>query len=321
MTFVNRVSDFVNYHSINVDRLVKKIAINPSAAKKVLQIASKMLAAFDLYHFGKVRDHKITDAMKGATELIEFYGTYKNLMYWVNLFSRENLDEKAVQESLESSLCASHRSPNDIKTQKKIAGNVFQEVVNRKEYHSKGEVLDVLRKSLQKYGYKDEEKVNAVAARVIIQQNLPPLIQRLSMVCFTITDLGSNIMVLKKWDILDLAGLAASIGGQSRVFLFVANIGFDTVLGAIASAGLLLVVGEAAYRAIAYGTKYYDNTVDLNERAKAYQELRNALLDALSAGTDLVCAATPLVFTLNPPVIVALALIAKGTGLVSILIR
>lgn len=319
MRFVDTVSGGVNYQVTTVDHVVKKITGRPSAVKKVLQLARKIFEAIDLSTSGQIHRRDITEAMKGTTDLIDFLGSYHNVMYWVNLFSKDSLDKETLEKSIHSSLCASHRNKKDLKEQNKIANEVFYEVMAQESYHSRGEVLVAIQMSLERHGY-SADKAQQIAERVIIQQQPRSIVQMVFMACFTVADLGGNIMTLKKWHVLDLAPLAASIGSQSRVFMFVVKLGVDTTLGTIASAGLVLVVGEATYRSIQLAIKHY-YAVETTEKEQAYQQLRLALLDLLAGTTDLVATAAPLLFALNPPVVVALAIVAKGTGIVCILIR
>lgn len=317
MGLVEFVSRPLNYATTAADRTIKKIAGNPSAVKKTLQLASKLFVAFDLYYIGTVQTRAITDVMKGTTELIEFYGTYKDLISWVHLFSKESLDTDLLKQSIQDSLCASLQDPTAIKKQEKIAKKIFEEVMAVEEYHSKGEVLEAIKVSLKKHGY--QTQINTLAERIIVKQKASSITQSLCMVCFTIADLGSNILVLKKWQILDLSQLAVTVGSQSRVFVFMSNLGAETVLGSFASAGLVLVVGEASCRAIMHGNEFYYAVDD--KKKKAYQELRNALIDLVAGGVDLIALSACLMFVLNPPVIVGLAIFSKGTGLICMLVR
>lgn len=320
MRLIDSISRTVNYGMTSVDHTIKKIATTPSAVKKVLQIAGKTFAAFDLYHTGIIQKREITHVMKGTTDLIEFYGSYKNLMYWVNLFSKESIDQEVLQKSIDSSLSASHLNTNDIKKQKKLAKQIFIEVMAKETYHSKSEVLEAIKVSLTNHGY-TPIKAKQVAERVIVKQKTDSPVKIFYMACFTVADLGSNILTLKKWNILDLSSLAATIGSQSRVFMFVAKVGADTVLGIVASAGLILVVGEASYRIIVNARKIYSTATPRDNTDQAYKELRSAFIDLVGGVTDLAATTAPLFFALNPPALIALALVSKGTGLVCFLIK
>lgn len=320
MRLVDSISCSVNHGMTGIDHAVKKIAASPSTAKDVLQLAVKAFAAFDLYHIGEIRDREMTHVMQGTTDFIEFYGSYKNLMYWVNLFSKESIDQKVLQESINSSLSALRPIKRKNSTQKKLAKQIFIEVIAKEAYHSKNEVIEAVKASLIKHGYTSSE-AEQVVEHVIIQQKSDSLVKVFYMACFTLADLGSNILTLKNWNILDFSHLATVIGSQSRVSMFVIDLGMDTVLGVIASAGLVLAIGEASYRAIVNTQKIYATTISSKTTNKAHEELQDALIDLTSGVVDLAATAAPLFFTLNPPTLIALALVSKGTGVMFFLIR
>ncbi len=140
------------------------------------------------------------------------------------------------------------------------------------------------------------------------------------MACFTVAELGSSVLVLKKWDMISLAQVSATIGSQSRVLTFVVNLGANTVLSSIATAGLIVYVGETSYQAMIHGMQFY-SAGEQRGKEQAYQELCHDLLNLIEGSTDLVALTAPLIFTLNPSVIVALALLSRGTGIVCFLIR
>ena len=313
MRIVESISDSVNYGMTNVDHVVKKIVSNPSAVKKVLQIATKTFAAFDLYSTGKIQDREITHLMKGTIDLIGFYTSYKHIMYWMNLFSKESIDQEALKQSIENSLCGVNKQSKISASQKKLASKVFATVMVQEIYHSKTEVLNVIKLTLQKEGY-SAEKAEQVAKRILVSQKSRPRIELFYMACFTVADIGSSILTLQKWHLLTLSKVAANIGSQSRIFLFVIDLGADMVLGSVASAGLILVIGELSHRAILHGMEYY--SVNGKEKEVAYQKLSKDLMEILTNALDLAATASPLIFTLSPPTLVALALISKGTGLV-----
>ncbi len=320
MDLIEFVSRPVNYLATAGDYAVKKIAANPSGGRKVLQIAVKIFAAVDLYRLGKVQERKIIDVMKESTDLIQFYNSYKNLMYWVNIFSKNSLDTDLLKQSIENSLSASYRDSTQQDQQKTIANEVFKEVMSVEKYHSKGEVRDAIRVSLSNHGYSNARQINILAGQVMIEQKARPITQSLYMFCFTIADLGSNILSLQKWHILELSQLAATIGSQSRVFMFFIELGADTVLGGIAIAGLVLTVGEASYQAIIHGIELY-KAVSEEDKKNASKELRKALLHFVAAGVELTAASLPLVFALNPLTVVGLAIFAKGTGVIFIVMQ
>ena len=178
---------------------------------------------------------------------------------------------------------------------------------------------NALVQSLTKNGYKPSA-AEEIAGNIEIRQKARPLTLLFSKVCLTTVDFAGNVLTLQKWGLADLSHLTAKIGSQSRVFLFVIDLGAETALGTIASAALIVTFSEAAYRAVLHAFKMYRSS-DPTRREEAYQELQKALLDMLSNGTDLAYTAAPLLFTLNPPAVVALAIVAKGTALICILVE
>lgn len=305
MRLVDAISNKVNYSLTWVDQQVKNVVTYPRATKKVLQIATKIFAARDLYYSGKVHERPVTEAMKGSVELIEFYGLYKDILFWMNPFSKDTLDQEALLKSLTLNLC------------KEQAAQICKEVLNQETFSSKGQVLEALQVSLENQGYQTQI-AQALAESVIIKQKARPITLLFAMVCFTAADLAGNLQTLKKWGIADLSVIAAQVG-QTKILMFVFKFGAETVLSTVVCAGLFVSAGEAAYRTVVHAVKHYQ-AVEIKDKEKVYKELKEALLDLAANGVDLISVATPLLFTLNPPVLVALAIFAKGTGLICILV-
>lgn len=316
MRITDTVSASVNYTVTSVDHTIKQIANSPTGVKKVLQLTTKIFKAIDLYYETNLSDRELTHAMKGTIDLIGFYSSYKDLIYWVNLFSKESLDQKALEDSISSSLCASHKKDSK---QKKIARQVFEEVMKKEVFHSKGEVLRAIEISLTQHGY-TAEKAQQIASHVIVQQKRRSPVELLYKACFTTTNLGGNLLNLQKMHVLDLSRFVSTIGTQSPVFMFVIKVGADAALGTIASAGLILSIGETSHKLIIQGMKHY-SAANQKEKEEAYQELQRALIDLFADSVELAATALPLIYTLNPTTVLAFALVSKGTGLVCFLIK
>lgn len=323
MVAIHKVSSVGNYTVANATHTIETVVKNPSALKKAFQIAIKVFAFCDLQTLGKLQDRHVTEAMKGSIEFLEFYGSFQNIMFFINPFSKGTLDKEALRDSLIATMCAPIpqaqvvvRQANEV-----IARAVVDEVMTESAFYSSEEVRATLIKKLvdPKHG-RTAQDAQAIADRCTIKQKDRPLTLLFSKACFTTVDLVGNVITLKKWGLVDLPAIAAQIGGQSRVFLFVAEVGVGQVLGVIASAALIVTFSAATHRAVCHAIdRYYAATPQ--DKEKAYQELRAALFDMLSSGADLVNTASPLVFALNPPVIIALAIFAKGTGLICILLK
>ena len=93
----------------HLDDAVKKIAGNPAAVKKALQFTTKTFEAIDLYYGSQIHSSEIAHTMKGTIDIIVFYGTYKNLIFWLNQFSKESIDQETLRKSIYVSLSASHK--------------------------------------------------------------------------------------------------------------------------------------------------------------------------------------------------------------------
>ena len=316
MKLIDSISSSINYGTTAVIQTVHKIATNPSAVKKVLQVAGKAIAGYDLYT-GAAHLPDLAKNIKGTTDFIDFYGSFKDVVYWVNPFSKETIDQGKLEESI---LIAVIDHGGDVEEElRATAKTIFQEVMAQKAFNGKAEVLDTLKASLIRHGW-EVANIDEVAKKVIVKQKSRPLIQHVIAVCFTVADVGGNLLVLQKHGIVDLAKQAAKLGTQFPILMFVMKQGSDTVLGVVISTGLTLSVGYALYRAI---HNYQDMRDAANPEAKekAYKELRGAIIDMISSGADLINAATPLLFTLNPPVVIGLAIFAKTTGVICILVR
>ena len=322
---IGSVSGSINYAETAVAHKIHKAATNPSLVKKIFQVGTKALALIDITYHGleKPLARPVTDAMKGTVDLIDFYGSYKNIEFWRYRFSKETLDKEALSDSIRSTLCAPIINSKQHAQQEQRATKIVQEVLTTAEFYSKSEVRQALVQSLQKSGYKSKA-AQEIADKIVIKQKSRPITLLFSMVCFTSVDLIGNVLTLQKWGLADLSklgALASKIGSQSRVFMFVINLGVETAMGTVASAALIVTFSEATYRMIISAIKIYQNRVltDPKHKEEAYEQLRKALLDMLSSGVDLVSTAAPLLFALNPPVVLGLAIFAKGTGAIIII--
>lgn len=313
------ITDSANVVTTKTSQTATRIATNPSAVKKALQVATKIIAGLDLYATGTIRDRQVTDAMKGTIDMIEFYGSFRNIIYWINPFSRETFDETAFLESLKMSMTSPIKEKKSQERNAKRAEKVFKEVTQEKVFNSKSEVREAVIKSLEHHGYK-HDSAEYIANTITIQQKERPITQLFSTACFTTADLMGNALTLKRWGIIDLSDYAAQVGNQSRVLAFVMKYSIGSVIGTIASAGLIISVGDATYRVVIHAYKQYKSS-DTAEREHAYQELRKAMFDMVSTGLDLANVGVPLLFSLNPPVLVGMAIVAKGVGLICILAK
>lgn len=207
--------------------------------------------------------------------------------------------------------------------EKTAAGIVKEALEGGKEHYTPDEVLETLKEKLLKNGYSFIAQGNhfeELKKELTIQQIARPLVQRVYMLFFTAADFGTVLLIFQKWNFIDLANLSTKIGSQSPVFAFVIKAGSDAVLGTIASAGLVFVLGEAIYHSVDEGWQYF-NATDPALKSKALKNCIRHLFEAASAGTDLAINAAPLVFVVSPQTILILAVVSKGTALIAIFMR
>ncbi len=318
MGLVDYISSYINYGTTKAAQYVHTIARNPSAAKKVFQVINKSFAVRDLTINGEILERGLTEAFKSTVEVIEFYGSFKNMMFWINPFSKATMDETLLWESLKTSLTISQDKKNKL-TEEQLAKRIFEEVMNQEEYYGKGEVRQVIRASLEREGY-GPKSAQQLVSQVLIQQKSRPLSLLLPTACFTIADLGSNLLTLQEWKVLSLETAAARIGDQIKVFPVGTQIKAKTFLGSVSSIGLILSLGSSLYQ----WRNLQKKSVLIKDKKMQKQidkEKRETKLDIIAAGVDLAATATPLLFTIHPLAAVSLAIVAKGTGLICILSR
>lgn len=323
---MDSINYYINYSSTNTMQTVTKVATNPSATKKLLQITSKVIAALDLYE-GRSHCPELLKSAGGTIETIGFYGTAKNIIFWINPFSKDSMDQTALQQSLKNAVSL-HRTPKaDQPTNEEFTKEIFAELMKQRNFLNRCEVITSLKDVLQNQDC-DETSINNIANHVTVQQKSRPISLIVSSICFTTTDLVENILTLKKWGIIDLAGIGAQMGNipvfasimDSRAASFLADLGVGKTMGIIATVGLTASLGGASYRFVIFIIQYY-NADEEKVKDEIYKEIRSAGLDLLSSGTDLAATALPLIFAINLPVMIGMTLVAKTTGLVIILIR
>ncbi len=239
-----------------------------------------------------------------------------------NLDNNKNYTRKSVLEFLELiKTTVLTTSPPNRKAPKEIVREILE---GEKEHYSREEVLLTLKDKLLSDGYFSQVEeatfFQELQKAVIIQQTSRPLTQRLYMFFFTVADFGGSLQTFQKWRFIDLATLSAKIGSQSPVFRLVIDLGADTVLGVIGSAGLVLALGEAVWNSADQGWKYFHFT-DEEEKKAALKKFTKHLIEVAVAGTDLVSTAVPIFFVVSPQTVLILALIAKGTALVAVFTR
>lgn len=318
MSSIRSFDRYIHY----VKQRVEKVYTDPSTGKKALQLSTKLLSAYDLYT-GNEYAPDLRHNMKGTIELIEFYGSFKNIMFWINPFSKKSMDQDLLTKSLEAALLAQPILQNGgTEISQGLAKIILTEVMQQENYSNTEEVRAAIEDALQEYSFNEGEAVR-IARTVQIQNKSRSFVAVLSTACFTIVDLTGNALTLQRWGIVNLSHLTAELGNRAPIFALITKIGAERVMGILAVGGLTLLFGDAALRS---GKAFYYVIVNRpngmnrlpkkeEERKKAVQEMKAALFEMATVGVQLGAAAVPLFFTLNPATALGLGIFAKSTGL------
>lgn len=322
MVGIKAIRSTANYTAEQAEKTTLKI-LPPPTTKKTIQVATNIFKLRDFIIFGALQDRQIFEVLKGGIDLIEIGATVKNIFFWVNPFTKKTLDDAALKESLKFTLCDTEKNEKKCQKLEETANQIFDTVMSKETFYSQDEVREAIKQKLIELEYKPDA-AERIANRVTVQQKARPITLLFTSACFTFLDFSNNVMALKKWNIIDLSKTAFEIGSKSRVFTFVVELGPQVVFGTVASAALIVTFGEAAVRMF-NALKAYNEVNGKEpggkEAAEAWQLVRSAILDMLSSGTDLLSTAVPLLFSVNPPLVAAFALVAKGTGLIIIFIK
>ncbi len=307
---VKSISHTDNYSDSAIIHVVNRIT-KPSALKKVMQIGINAFKAIDLFYHVEPAKRKITDAMKGTIDFLEFHSTFKHALFWLNPLSKKTLDEKVLLTSLETANEA---------IKKKQAESIVKKVkkeMNKNSY-TEDEVKEIITNHLTsgKYGYQ-LQAAELIAKSLKIEQKSRSIALLLSEVGFTFITLTKNILTLHRWNIFNLANLSAAIGSRSQVFAFVMKLESELIFGVVEAAALIAKFSDAAQRAYRNRLKIHAITDD-ESKEHITQELQTSILDLISFGFDFFQAALPLLIPLNPPVVIFFAIFAKGIGLICV---
>lgn len=311
---LSSINQSINKSIVFVDEKIDTASRNPNAVKKILQLSNKIYSAIDLYREGIIKSRKINIAAQSTIDIIIFYSTYKNVLFWINPFSKNSMDQKVLKDSLEISL----NGVTHDKTQKKeIAERIFGAIMKSRSIYNTDDVVNIIGKELEKDVSKD--KAHEIAKNIVIQNKSRGLPSIIAKAFFTLGDFGENLVTLKKWEVWDFSIIAASLGSQTLGFKIITKASSAQILGSLYSIGSSITLGHSAYKAVRLSLKLKQSPKEDKKAIK--KEIRNALLDLANASADLAATASPLLFALNPPVITALAIIAKGTGVICIFAR
>lgn len=345
MGAVSNIRQDFNHYIIEGDKKVKKLVSTPAAIKKLFQTTMKAVALLDLARLGEVVQHKMTDAMDGSIKLIGFYYTYKNLMFWINPFTKESIDREKLKSSLQIFFNTHFHIQMNEPDSKKIADEVIEKVMSKGEYQNRDQVLTELKIAIRfsttlKEKMKNSSSFNTLLSdddrmkyidstlkqidtSLMITQVKRTTAEIIANLSFTIADFGDNLLTLSDWGVKSLSTLARSFGQRIPVYgSRIVKFGAKNLLGTIYSVGFIFILGNTTIQIRKkYNKLKYNTALSKNEKDELNKEIENLKLDRLTAGVDLIATLPMLLCTVNPGIALALGIIAKGTGFVCIFLR
>lgn len=359
----------------------------PGTVKKTMHIVRKLIFTVDLYS-GKVHCYELCKGMKTFGDMLDFYGSYKNIVGWVEYFScpfsQKTLDKEKAQDSLKTILTsqkifnvkgeAVFKDKRDIDAfVKKVVDRITTDenyrfnnpedarkflksefVTHLKEEASRPKVVRNMEKAskqsvetigLLKKGSSsdrpeadkpidrkeenertiiiDEKHIDSLVQAVTIKQKSHSTALFIALGCFTVSDLGDNILTLQKWGVIDLSrfssswgACAAHIGTKVPIFAFVGRVTLGTALSVTSSVALTLIIGINGYQGAQALLKYLDQGSTEEEVKNAKKKMWSTSVCIVDASVSLAVTVAPLCFTFNPFLgIVVLPVASKVTGL------
>jgi hypothetical protein len=297
---------------------------NSTLNKRVLDFFVKSVEAYDLL-IGQTHEWGgIVQDIKSAIVLFELCA--KNLIFWINPFSKETIDQDLLVQSLKISLGTStfFKVGHDYT---KVAQSMVDQLMEQKSYSSRGEVLTSLKEIVEGYHYKPEQ-VDNIMQGVVVQQRARSKRVILMMTCFTLVCVGGGWTTLKQRGVFDspsfstLLGVASRIGNHvpllQKCMEMTMNCAVDQVLRTFATIGLTLALVEA--KCLVCNTyKRNQKAQSEEEKEQTKKEFKTACYDAANTAVDLVCVAVPLLVEIGPKTADFLGVLSKGTGPLSLL--
>jgi len=296
----------------------------PDAVKKVFNILEKSIDLWSLN--GGHQSHKeVSRSLSGTIGFIGFYSTFKNIIFWVDPFNNQSLDKKTLAITLKKELNKQNLM-NDLPDadQDEIVQKVMTRVLRSKEHYSQKDVKkslhDVLLKRVKKHANLDADyssEIEQVVNNVIIKKRSCRSVDYLTATFFTVSDFGTNLITLNKWNVINYANFANKVGQQSKIFSAVVSVGITNIVGGFAAVGLTLTISVGIYDSIKAYQKWKNDSLDPAECLQGRKDLiKNIIKVAISALelTGIVGAvALPGVGTVP---FLAIAITAKSIGLV-----
>lgn len=282
--------------------------------KRVNQIAQKTIAAFEILLVK--RGEFSSAALKNVTACLKFYGDvfavydiYQDIKFWIRYF---NPQYSVALNDLQVFLSESD-AQEFIEIQEK--GGNKRTFKSTKEFERKIRKF-LSEKHLQEASF-DFEKIKKIA----VNQNTTPLPILFSKICFSIGSAANAVSLLKNYGIVDLSLYAVKLGNRFPIIKIITKFASNSLLSKINIVGMVVILGFSSYQLGKNIHHYYHlkkNHADEALLKKELNEIKKNSIKTICSAIDLSAIVLPMIFAFNPPALIALSLVSKGTGLIKI---
>lgn len=311
MNLVSAVNGSINTGLVGFVKTTNKIATNSTAVKKTGQVVVKAIEAYN-YSKGTIYLPSFVNKIKGLNDVIDLYATLKYYCYWSNPFDSKMNPKTLFTQSLEKAIRHCKVRKGGLKNNPdKLAELIVNEALSKGRYLSDVEGISVIMKDqLEKHGF-SKIKAQEIVNNVKLAVKPKPFLQVLTMFLYTVADVGGCLYFFDKCKLIKLSNIANSIGTKMPALM---KFSLKKALKQCLIAAHALSIFDTSYKLISAHRSSTGN----REASKQ----KNQLLWKLAVTSlDLLDTAVPLMITANPPLFIGLSILAKGTGLLSILYR
>lgn len=279
--------------------------------KKVNQIAQKVIAAVVL-----IKKEEVSLGLKNVSACLKFYADvfavydiYQDIKFWVRYFNPQ------YSVSLNNLKVFLPENEAQMFIEEKKRGAKKRTFKSTKEFESK--IKDFLSEKKLAHSSFDFEGIKKIA----VNENKVPLPLLFSKICFSIGSAANTASLLKNYGIIDLSLYVAKLGNRFPVIKMIAKFTSDSLLSKINIVGMTVILGFSSYQLIKNIHTYCHlkkNHADEALLKKELNEIKRNSIKTISTAIDLSTIILPMVFAFNPPALIALSLVSKGTGLIKI---
>lgn len=254
-----------------------------------------------------------------AFDILCVRALFQYIRYMRHSFSKETVDQDKLKMSIQDIV---HKRLYRPGLAKEALGDsvientnmLFDKVMNesRSSFASMKQLNEIVRNVIK---HNFDATLEVKESDIVVCKKERPKLEILSYACYALSTTGYLLVSVHKWNIVNLAKIAQSMGQASPIFMFVVNAGADTLIGIVTSAGIILALAKSTHRIVIHAKEYLESGENEAKRQKTWEELKDDFVDIAVSTAGLLYTLAPLVFVVNPPLVIGLALLAKGTGL------